>query len=311
MAARTCRDCQASIEHRGNTAKRCEACAKQHRREYERLRPRANTGRCAHSPCDRRARGIGGLNKYCAAHAERARTGMDMNAPIRRRCKRPPDGLCTIEWCTKPHRGEGFCSMHLSRSKRGVDMHAPPKTKRPTAACEAPNCLRTALYWGKRGKLCGAHYQRARRGKRMDTPLRPLRRWADIGATYTGPDGYVYVKISHDPTVGSRSKPGWVREHCWRVEQHIGRALLPHENVHHINGDRADNRIENLELWSTSQPSGQRVADKVQFAVDILKEYGPMFGYGVHETRQAPLFTLDTEGLDDEAQSRPAAQAAA
>lgn len=36
----------------------------------------------------------------------------------------------------------------------------------------------------------------------------------------------------------------------------------------------ADNRLENLELWTTIQPSGQRVEDKIAFAKEILREYG-------------------------------------
>jgi hypothetical protein len=59
------------------------------------------------------------------------------------------------------------------------------------------------------------------------------------------------------------------------MEQAIGRSLWPDENVHHINGDRADNRLENLELWSTSQPPGQRIEDKVAWAQDILARYAP------------------------------------
>lgn len=76
------------------------------------------------------------------------------------------------------------------------------------------------------------------------------------------------------------------------MEAILGRPLMKGENVHHKDGDRTNNEPSNLELWSVAQVPGQRVTDKVAWAIELLKRY-PEFardlGYAIVTTDEADI----------------------
>lgn len=90
------------------------------------------------------------------------------------------------------------------------------------------------------------------------------------GGRFVNDGGYVMIWKPEHPNA---KKIGYISEHRLVMSEVIGRPLVPGENVHHINGDKMDNNPNNLELWNTSQPSGQRIEDKIKWAKEILKLY--------------------------------------
>jgi hypothetical protein len=65
-----------------------------------------------------------------------------------------------------------------------------------------------------------------------------------------GKGKYLYAIVPQHPRATSKN---YVLLHRIVMENHIGRLLEPDEDVHHINGDAFDNRIENLELMTHSE----------------------------------------------------------
>lgn len=85
------------------------------------------------------------------------------------------------------------------------------------------------------------------------------------GGRYLRPDGYVMLNREGKP----------VMEHIVVMVEHLGRPLYEGETIHHKNGVRNDNRIENLELRASSHGKGQTIPDLVAFARQTLLRYAP------------------------------------
>lgn len=171
---------------------------------------------------------------------------------------------CSIEGCENPSKTRGWCTKHYGRWKA----HGNPLTKltnwrEPKTSCTIDGCERTT----HTHSYCEMHARRIR----MTGDPGPVGRLTAAPGTARRVDSNGYIVVSD-----YKGRKGGALEHRVVMMEHLGRDLLRHESVHHINGDRSDNRLENLELWSSSQPSGQRIEDKVKWAKEILELYGDM-----------------------------------
>lgn len=77
-------------------------------------------------------------------------------------------------------------------------------------------------------------------------------------------EGFVGTNVQGYTTIRINGVRKTMHRHI--MEQHLGRPLGSHEHIHHKNGDRSDNKLENLEVWSTlirQQPPGIHAADYI------------------------------------------------
>jgi hypothetical protein len=204
---------------------------------------------------------------------------------------------CSIPGCSLPARRRGWCQMHYGRWYRTGD----PLEVRKRGAKQARLVDGDGLGWHRdeeggwwyldarqryRGEericaICGEVFPFRTSHAKFQPGLycsrecsnkaeKPNRRIPKSGSRYRyiRTDGYAVV---YEPNSQGRKQ---TPEHRKVMERKLGRPLLPLETVHHINGQRADNREENLELWSSRHPKGQRVEDLLAFAREIVDLYG-------------------------------------
>jgi hypothetical protein len=130
--------------------------------------------------------------------------------------------------------------------------------------CAVPGCARPHKAHG----LCEAHRYRHSVDGDVDAS-RPLRVVEGSGFAH---HGYRLVPVAPEERWLTEGATPYA-EHRLVMARALGRPLRSDESVHHRNGDRTDNRQDNLELWTRFQPNGARVADKLAWAEELIRRY--------------------------------------
>jgi hypothetical protein len=241
-----------------NRAHRARGLCRSHYGQQSRgeaLRPLGPRNR-EEAGCDFEGCGNAAVNKgLCQAHANQRKKGQPLR-PLRPFYGRK--GPCRFAGCSKPRVAGGYCAGHAAQYYSGRPL-AP--LWKPKVGCDFPGCTKSHFALG----YCQGHWRQLRE-KRPLAPLREMKGWRIDR-------GYVFL---FDPTHPNAHRDGYVAEHTKVMAEILGRPLERDEEVHHRNGNRSDNRPDNLELWARGmQPPGSRVSDLVDWAVKVLKRYRP------------------------------------
>lgn len=223
---------------------------------------------CEAEGCDREAYARG----LCGRHYKQQRRHGTVQPD-------PAPAACAVPDCERRAVTRGWCHGHYLRWQRTGDVRADvPLARAPRRSCNVEECGRPHHSSG----LCRTHLARVRAAGHPATDV-PVKAARPGGGSVSHGYRKVVVPAAHLHLTGGERN---VLEHRLVMAVLLGRPLLPGEEVHHLNGDRLDNRPSNLELWSIRQPRGQRVEDKVAFALELLDAYEPIAGAAARQALQ-------------------------
>jgi hypothetical protein len=172
-----------------------------------------------------------------------------------------------VPGCGRKAVTRGWCHGHYLRWSRTGDVKADvPLTRPQRDTCTLEGCERGARSAG----YCRSHDRRRRLYGDPEAGRPPRTRSG--GGTLS--HGYWKVAVPRHELWLTRGVK-YELEHRLVMARLLGRPLEREEVVHHLDGDRLNNAPDNLELWTTAQPKGQRVEDKVRFALELLERYAP------------------------------------
>lgn len=172
---------------------------------------------------------------------------------------RPP-ATCSDE-CKRARLNAGYRARY-AKALEGQRRRRSRGSRYLPVECAVDGCGRMNYSKG----LCCMHYGRKRTtGEVGEADPRRKAAGDNVWRWVDGEHGYAYLTFP-----GARARK--VLEHRHVMSQHLGRELHAWENVHHINGIRDDNRIENLELWVKPQPAGQRAEDLAAWVAETYPE---------------------------------------